>query len=186
MKTTRYRFEQAVQEVKSDTTAWLKDEFKAVLESDKDFTRKADYIGFSILSIDVKVSSLDEEIKELQQLKKNLKSAKEIALTTGAKVLQEYGIEKIEGAGISSITLTKPSTKVKQQLEVLNEDQLIQAGFYKKTLDEDALIKAYEGHGSDSDKVLVRQFSNLDAEIITTEPKLKINKRRTNTKGIAL
>ena len=73
MKTTRYRFEQAVQEVKEDTTGWLIDEYKAILESDKDFTRKADYIGFSIASIDDKVTSIDEEIKELQELKKRLK-----------------------------------------------------------------------------------------------------------------
>ena len=107
MKTTRYRFEQAVQEVQTDTIDLLKDEFKSILESNKDFTRKADYIGFSIVSLDAKVASLDEEIKELQQLKKSLKSAKEITLITGAKVFEEYGIDKIEGAGISSITMSK-------------------------------------------------------------------------------
>ena len=41
MKTTRYKFEQAVQEVKPESINWLKDEFKAILESTKDFTRKA-------------------------------------------------------------------------------------------------------------------------------------------------
>ena len=33
MKTTRYRFEQVVQEVKEENTDWLRDEFRAVLES---------------------------------------------------------------------------------------------------------------------------------------------------------
>jgi len=184
MKTTRYRFEQAVQEVKSNTTDWLKDELRSVLESKKDFTRKADYIGFSILSIDAKVLSLDEEIKELQSLKKNLKSAKEIALTTGAEIFAEYGVEKLEGAGISSITLTKSSTKVKQHLEILNEDALIQAGLYIKVLDTDAIIKAYEGLGSDSDEELVRQYSTLAAEQIVIASKLKVNKRRATTKEV--
>ena len=184
MKTTRYRFEQMVQEVKVDTTDWLRDEFKAILESEKDFTRKCDYIGFSILSIDAKVLLLDEEIKELQSLKKSLKSAKEIALTTGAEIFAEYGIEKLEGAGVSSITLTKSSTKIKQHLEVLNEDVLIQAGFYIKVLDEDAVVNAYEGHGSDGDRELVREHSALISETIITDAKLRVNKRRTSTKEV--
>ena len=184
MKTTRYRFEQAVQEVKVNTTEWLKDEFKVILESDKDFTRKADYIGFSILSIDAKVTSLDEEIKELQQLKKSLKSAKDIALTVGAKVLQEYGIDKIEGAGISSITLTKETSKVKRHLDILDTNALIQAGFYKIIVDEDAVLKAYDSN--DHEKLQVIEHVSLVAEEIITPSKLKINKRRTTTKETAL
>ena len=124
MKTTRYRFEQSVQEVKEDTTSWLTDEFKSILESDKDFTRKCDYIGFSILGIDSKVASIDEEVKELQTLKKNLKLAKELTLQTGATVFQEYGISKLEGAGISSITINEPNPISKIRLTIYNEYKL--------------------------------------------------------------
>jgi len=184
VKTTRYRFEQAVQEVKEDTTKWLIEEFKAILTSDKDFTRKADYIGFSIASLDSKVASLDEEIKELQALKKSLKSAKDITLTTGAKVFLEYGIDKIEGAGISSITLTKSSTKTKSVLSITNHAALIEAGFYKKVVDEEACIKAYEGLGSESDKKLVSACINLSVEELITPPKLKVNKRRASVNNI--
>jgi peptidoglycan hydrolase CwlO-like protein len=74
MKTTRYQFEQTVQNTTANTVEWLKEEFRSILESDKDYTKKADYIGFSVLSIDQRIQSLDEEIKELQQLKKQLKS----------------------------------------------------------------------------------------------------------------
>ena len=52
MKTTRYKFEQAVQNANEKNKEWLKEEFRAILESDRDYTRKADYIGFSLLSID--------------------------------------------------------------------------------------------------------------------------------------
>ena len=52
MKTTRYKFETTVQSATAKTKEWLKDELRAILESDKDYTRKADYIGFSVLSID--------------------------------------------------------------------------------------------------------------------------------------
>ncbi len=175
MKTTRYRFEQQVQEVKEETKSWLADEFKGILESDKDFTRKADYIGFSILSIDAKVASLDEEIKELQQLKKKLKQAKEIALQTGADVFKEYGIDKLEGAGISSITINKPTPSSKIKLTIHNEHKLIEAGFCRKVLDEDAVIEFYN-----SGKCLETINANCSIEILKdVKPiKLKINKRR--------
>ena len=173
MKTTRYRFQTAIESVNEDTTNWLKDEFKTILESDKDFTRKCDYIGFSIANIDSKVASLDEEIKELQSLKKKLKSAKDIALTVGAEVFSSYGIEKLEGAGISSITVSKETTKSKQSLEILDEEILTAAGFYKKVLDEDAVLQAYEAQDP-----LALKYCSLSVEEIQTPAKLRINKRK--------
>jgi len=175
MKTTRYKFEQLVQEVKEESTEWLIDEFKSVLESDKDFTRKADYIGFSIASIDVKVASLDEEIKELQEYKKRLKAAKEIALTVGAEVFASYGIEKLEGAGISSITVTKPTTKTKQTLQILNEEKLIKLGYFRVVVDEEALIEAL---GVPEELESIAEYVRLDTTEIISTAKLRINKRR--------
>ena len=175
MKTTRYIFEKSVQEVKENTKSWLTDEFKSILESDKDFTRKADYIGFSILSIDAKVASIDEEIKELQALKKKLKSAKDIALQTGAGVFKEYGIDKLEGAGISSITISKPTPTSKIKLTIHNKDNLIEAGFYKKIIDDKAILDFYN-----SGKCLDTINANCSIEILkdVKPTKLKINKRR--------
>ena len=173
MKTTRYRFQTAIESVNEDTTSWLKDEFKTILESEKDFTRKCDYIGFSIANIDSKVASLDEEIKELQSLKKKLKEAKDIALTIGAEVFNEYGIDKIEGAGISSITITKSTSKQSHHLEILDEEVLIDAGFYKKVLDEDAVLQAYEAQDP-----LALKYCSLSVEEIQTPAKLRINKRK--------
>lgn len=179
MKTTRYKFEQAVQEVKEDTTEWLIDEFKSILESDKDFTRKADYIGFCIASLDAKVASIDEEIKELQSFKKSLKLAKEVTLRTGAKVLSEYVIDKIEGAGISSITITKEVTKEAQKLEIINEEALIKYGYYTKVVDEDAVIQAYNAsHTRDA----ISDYCRVTTEQVTTPAKLKVNKRRATSK----
>ncbi len=175
MKTTRYRFEQAVQEVKEDTTEWLKDEFKSILESDKDFTRKCDYIGFSIASIDSKVVAIDEEIKELQALKRNLKDAKNLALSIGAEVFAEYGIDKLEGAGLSSITLTKAKPKQIQKLEVLDEDELIKAGYWIKVVDEDALLEA---HQYKHRRELINGYYKVTKVDLSSPAKLKINKRR--------
>lgn len=175
MHTTRTRFQTAIITVTEDTKSWLRDEFKAILESDKDFTRKCDYIGYSIAHMDAQAASLDEEIKELQTMKKKLKAAKDITLSIGAEVFNEYGIQKIEGAGISSITLTKEISKVTQKLEILDDELLIAAGFYKKVLDEDAILQAYENQDQ-----TVKQYSVLKVEEITTPPKIKINKRRAS------
>jgi len=175
MKTTRYRFEQTVQSATEQSKSWLKDEFRAILEADKDYTRKADYIGFSALSIDTRIQSIDEEIKELQQLKKSLKTAKEIVLTTGAEIFTEYGIEKLDGAGISSITSTKATTTDKTKLVIENADALIEAGLYKKVLDENLIRDMYDNPQYSE---IIRTNTRLDVTSIPKPAKLKINKRR--------
>jgi len=176
MKTTRYRFEQAVQEVTLQSIEWLRGEFRSILESDKDFTRKADYIGFSMLSVDNRIASLDEEIKELQQLKKNLKDAKTITATVGAEVIAEYGIDKIEGAGISSITVTKSSNKTFQIIEVQNEEAMIQAGYFQKIVDEDKILGDFNGNYN---KEFIKQHCKVLCQTVVKLPYLKINKRRS-------
>ena len=177
MKTIRYRFEQAVQEVNEETTEWLIGEFKSILTSDKDFTRKADYIGFSIASIDSKIASIDEELKELQSLKKKFKLAKDIALRIGAEVFSEYGIDKLEGAGISSVTVTKSTSKSKQTLLIQNEEELIKAGYVKSVLHEESIL---QGFSDAYEKDFLSQHCSIQNDTVITEPKLKINKRRTS------
>lgn len=175
MKTKRYKFEMQIERASLESQEWLKREFKSILESEKDFTRKADYIGFSILGIDKKIIGIDEEIKELQELKKNLKAAKEVALITGAEVFAAYGINKIEGLGISSITLSKESIKTKTKLKVLNEDALIKAGYFKVVLDLDSIIEDYS-KADEREKILNYCDVSLISEKIPS--KLKINKKR--------
>jgi hypothetical protein len=177
MKTVRYRFERELERVTDNNKAkkWLKDEFKTILESDKGFTRKTDYIGLSIISIDDKVKGIDEEIKELQELKKGLKQAKEIALEVGSEVLNEYGIEKLEGTGVSSITITEPSMSSKLKLNILNHEALINAGYYKKVVDEESVLELMSGA---DERNRLKEFCEVDVLISKKPSKLKVNKRR--------
>jgi len=175
MKTTRYKFEQTVQSATTKTIDWLKDEFRAILESDKDYTRKADYIGFSVLFIDTRIQSLDEEIKELQGLKKQLKTAKEIVLEAGAEIFLEYGIDKIDGAGISSITFTSAVTADNTKLVIHDKEALIEAGFYKKVIDEAKILHYYS---SDKYANIIQEHSTLEVISNPRSAKIKINKRR--------
>ena len=175
MKTTRYNFERTVQDAKESNIDWLEQEFRTILESDKDYTRKADYLGFSIVSIDDKCSAIDEEIKELQQLKKNLKIAKELVLTTGAEIFKEYGIEKIEGAGISSLSVVKPTIKNRVVISPIDEELLIESGFYKKVIDVDAITDAYEYSNYTA---LIEKACKVEKVTTTTKAKLRVNKRK--------
>ena len=175
MKTQRYNFERQVERASLESQEWLKREFRTILESEKDYTRKADYIGFSIVSIDNKINGIDEEIKELQELKANLKAAKEIALITGAEIFKEYGIDKIEGLGISSITIAKESTKTKTKLKVLNENALIKEGYFKVVLDTDSIIEAYS---KADERAKILNYCEVSLITEKSDAKLKINKKR--------
>lgn len=176
MKTTRYQFERDIEGANSNNTDWLKTAFASILESDKHFTSKADYIGYSILSIDEKVQSLDDQIKELQAVKKRLKEAKEIALTIGAEVLIRYGIDKLEGTGISSITLTSSKESVITELIIHDESALMELGYYYKILDT---ARVMEEFAKADERGRLEPYCDVVIAKTTTQSKLKVNKRRS-------
>ena len=118
---------------------------------------------------------MDEEIKELQELKKTLKTAKEIVLTTGAEIFTEYGIDKLDGAGISSITFTGATTADKTKLLIYNAEGLIAAGFYKKVIDEEKVLQYYS---SEKYANIIQENSTLEVISIPKPAKIKINRRR--------
>jgi hypothetical protein len=62
MKLVRYPFEQQLLYVNETNVQWLKEQMEALLESPKDHTKKADYLGLSLLSLDTAISNLSEEI----------------------------------------------------------------------------------------------------------------------------
>lgn len=176
MKTTRYQFERDIEGANSNNSDWLKTTFASILESDKHFTSKADYIGFSLLSIDEKVQSLDDQIKDLQAIKKRLKEAKEVVLTVGAEVLTQYGIDKLEGTGISSITLTPAKESVTTELIIHDEEALMELGYYYKILDTARVMDDF----TRADKrEKLSPYCDVIMTTTTTEGKLKINKRRS-------
>ena len=176
MKTTRYQFERDIEGANSNNTDWLKTAFASILESDKHFTAKADYIGYSILSIDEKVQSLDDQIKELQAVKKRLKEAKEIALTIGAEVLIRYGIDKLEGTGISSITLTSSKESVTTELIIHDESALMELGYYYKILDTARVMEEFT---KADERGRLEPYCDVAIAKTTTHSKLKVNKRRS-------
>jgi hypothetical protein len=142
MKMTNYRLQTEIENINTDKTEWFKNYVRQVLESDKPYHAKADYIGLSIKELDNKIAYISDDIKELQTLKKNLTLAKTTALEATAEVLAEYGIDRLDGTVISSITIAPPKTKLKETFKIIDSDALIQLGYCKVVVDEDAVKEA--------------------------------------------
>ena len=142
MKMTNYRLQTEIENIKEDKQEWFMNYVRQVLESNKPYHAKADYIGLSIQEIQNKIDYLVEDIKEMTALKKSLTIAKATALEATATVLSEYGIDRLDGTSISSITITSHKTKLKETFKIVDEDALIQLGFCKVVVDEKSVRDA--------------------------------------------
>ena len=143
MKLVNYQLQTQMESVKQEATHFLKEYLQSILEDKtKAYYQKADYVGLSLNELSNKIDTLSEDIKELQQLKKRLSTALDISKEVTATILLQNGIDRIEGTIISSITLTKESTKEKISMQILNKEELLKRGFVRYELDTDALQTA--------------------------------------------
>jgi len=142
MKMTNYRLQTEIENIKNDKQEWFKDYVRQVLESNKPYHVKADYLGLSIKEIDNKIEYLTSDIKEMTALKKSLVSAKATALEATATVLAEYGIDRLDGTAISSITITPSKTKTKETFKIIDKDALIKLGYFSVIVDEASVKEA--------------------------------------------
>jgi len=137
---------------------------------------KSDRIAEIFTSLDVKVAY----IKEQQQLLACLKKQLEIAKTTGkeevANALLSLGVKKIEGLTISSITATKATDKSVAKLVILDENELLNRGFFKVELDTEAIEKALL---SADQRKEVEQYADMSIELVHKPATIRINKRKT-------
>ena len=182
MKMTNYRLQTEIENINTDKTEWFKNYVRQVLESNKPYHAKADYIGLSIKEIDNKISYINDDIKELQALKKNLTLAKTTALEATAEVLAEYGIDRLDGTAISSITITPSKTKIKETFKITDADALIQLGFYSVVVDESAVKDAMlTVEGMDS----IDKFVEVGVVKEMTPAKIKVNAKRNSANNQA-
>ncbi len=182
MKMTNYRLQTEIENIKEDKQDWFKNYVRQVLESNKPYHAKADYIGLSIKELDNKLSYIADDIKELQTLKKNLTNAKATALEATATVLQEYGIDRLDGTSISSITITPQKTKLKETFKVIDAEALIKLGFYTVVVDEQSVKDAM---------ITVEGMNEIDKYVevgVVSEEipaKIKVNSRRDSSNNQA-
>ena len=143
MKTTNYRLQSEIEHLSPTSQKdWFKNYIKEILESNKPYHVKADYIGMSLQELQNKIDYLASDIKEFQNLKQRLTQAKTIALEATASVLVEYGIDRIDGTAISSLTITPAKSKTKDTLIITDANALMALGYTKVMVDEEAVKDA--------------------------------------------
>jgi len=178
MKMTNYRLQTEMENIRTDKQEWFKGYVRQVLESNKPYHAKADYIGLSIKELDNKLSYIEEDIKELQALKKNLTTAKLTALEATASVLAEYGIDRLDGTSISSITITSKKTKLKETFTITDSEALIKLGFYTVIVDEQSVKEAM---------LTIEGMDAIDAYVEVgivkeeTPARIKVNSRQSSS-----
>ena len=142
MRLTNYRLQTEMENIKESSTKWFKDYVKEVLESDRPYYAKADYLGLCLQELQNKIDYISEDIKELQALKRKLTNAKKLSQEVIAEVLSEYGIDRLDGSVISSLTITPKKVKTKEKFKIKDEEALIKLGYYKVVVDEEAVKEA--------------------------------------------
>lgn len=183
MKLVNYQLQNQIEYLRDDkSTKFFKEYLQGILEdTSKTHFQKCDYVGLSLQELKLKIDSLGKDIQELQTLKKNLTSALDIAKTLTAEIFIENGIDRIDGNIISSMTLTKPSSKTKDVITVKDENKVMSLGYVKFSIDLEAVEKAMlTKQGKEELKGLV----DLVPMKIETPAKVKINTKRNSSNNV--
>jgi hypothetical protein len=178
MKLVNYQLQNQIElltEQKSNNH--FKEYLKTILEDDtKPYYSKADYLGLSLNELKSKIDYLSQDIRDLQAYKKKLSSALDIARIETAKVFIDNGITRIDGNIISSITLSKPSSKTKENLTILDEQEVMRLGYVKFMPDTESILQAMKtAQGKDE----LDKFVEIQSQTINTPAKVKINTKRS-------
>ena len=160
----------------SQAKQWFYQSVINILENQKltSFT-KADQIADAFISLDSKLDYIVEQQRLLANLKKQMEIAKELAKEEVSKALLSFGVTKLEGMKVSSITASKETVKSVAKLQILNEEELLRAGYFKVELDlqaiEEALLSADK-------REEVQDYADMKIEKVVKGATIRINKRK--------
>lgn len=179
MKLVNYQLQTQIEYLSEDKSKQhFKDYIKLILEdTSKPYYQRADYIGLSLNEIKSKIDTLASDISDLQTLKKKLISSLEIAKELAANVLVENGIDRIDGNIISSLTLTNPTSKTKDEILIKNENAVMSLGYVKFSVDTEAIEKAIQ---TKEGKKELKKFVDIATITVTTPSKIKVNTKRVS------
>lgn len=155
---------------------WFTQSVKDILESKLLPFSKSDVIAEAFISIDAKINYIKEQQTLLSNLKKQLELAKTYAKEEVSNALLSFGVTKLEGLKVSSITATKATNKSVAKLEVLNKDELLKLGYFKVILDEEAVKQALL---SADKRPEVEEFADIKIETVSKKATIRINKRKS-------
>ena len=179
MKLVNYQLQTQIEHLGEDKpNNFFKEYLQSILEdTSKPYYQRADYIGLSLNEIRSKIDCLTSDISDLQALKKKLSTALDIAKIQVAEIFTSNGIDRIDGNIISSLTLTNPTSKTKDEIIIKNEDALINLGYVKFSVDMDAVEKAL---ATKEGKKELKKFVNVTPITISTPAKIKVNTKRAS------
>ncbi len=160
----------------SQSREWFYNSVIAILEN-KNISSysKSDRIAEAFMSLDSKIDYIKEQQKLLASLKKQLETAKSNGKEEVSKALLSFGIDKLEGLAISSITVSKATDKSIAKLEILDEKSLINAGYFSVILDTEAVEKALLS----DQRHEVEQFADMSIVSVNKPATMRINKRKS-------
>ena len=136
---------------------------------------KCDAISDAFISLDSKLDYIIEQQRLLASLKKQIEIAKELAKEEVSKALLSFGVTKLEGMKVSSITASKETVKSVAKLQILNEDELLKAGYFKVELDLQAVE---EGLFSADKREDIQDYADMKIEKVIKGATIRINKRK--------
>ena len=157
----------------TQTKLIFKEEIKNLLEDqNKKEYEKADLIAGMFLDLDDKIEYLKSQIKLLNTIKRQLEASKQNAKEIIAEIFEEYGIDRLNGLVVSSLTITPSKEEVKEHIIIKDEEALIKLGYAK--VDEKKLKEALY-----TDKYNeIEPYIDIEVENSIKPATIKINKRK--------
>ena len=183
MKLVNYQLQTQIEYLSDDKpNNFFKEYLQSILEdTSKPYYQRADYIGLSMQEIKSKIDILTSDISDLQALKKKLSNALEIAKIQVADIFLANGIDRIDGNIISSLTLTNPTSKTKDEILIKDEKTLINLGYVKFSVDLEAIEKALQ---TKEGKKELKKLVEVMPITVTTPAKIKVNTKRTSVNNV--
>ena len=183
MKLVNYQLQTQIEHLGEDKpNNFFKEYLQSILEdTSKPYYQRADYIGLSLNEIKSKIDTLTSDIPDLQALKKKLSNALEIAKVQVADIFIANGIDRIDGNIISSLTLTNPTTKTKDEILIKDEKTLINLGYVKFSVDLEAIEKALQ---TKEGKKELKKLVEVMPITVITPAKIKVNTKRTSVNNV--
>ncbi len=157
----------------NQTKLIFKEEIKNLLEdkNKKEF-EKADLIAEMFLDVNEKIDYLKSQIKLLNTIKKQLETSKQKTKEIITEIFEEYGIDRLNGVMVSSLTINPSKEEVKEHIVIKNEEALIELGYAK--VDEKKIKDALY-----TDKYNeIEPYIDIELENVFKPATIKINKRK--------
>ncbi len=180
MKLVNYALQNQIEYLSdSKDNKHFKEFIQNILEdTSKPYYQRCDYVGLSLNELKEKIDSLASDIKQLQDLKKKLTISLNLAKELTAQVLIDNGIDRIDGNIISSLTLTKQTSSLKDILTIKDEKAVMSLGYVKFSVDEDAILNALKTKEGLEE---LKEYVDINTLTITNPSKVKVNTKRDNT-----